>query len=220
MPGSARLLPAAARFDARLRASRRAVWLVGVDEAGRGPLAGPVVVAAVRLGAEIPAELFSVRDSKLLSPSRREDLYEKIRARAAAVAVAWSLPREIDRINILQATLTAMRRAVLRASQGVDPVDSMLVVVVDGNRPIPSLPLEQIMVVGGDRLSLAVGAASIVAKVTRDRWMRRLDLRYPGYGLARHKGYGTAGHLEALQRLGPSAAHRRTFQPVRQMSLS
>lgn len=204
-------------FDDSLRASRRTAWLVGVDEAGRGPWAGPLVVAAVRLGPKVPPQLLGARDSKLLPPSRRETLCAAIRANAAAVAVAWAQPRDIERLNVLAATLHAMRRAALRAAAGVAPADCL--VVVDGNRRIPDLPLEQLAVVDGDRLSLAVSAASIVAKVVRDRWMLGLDRRYPGYGLARHKGYGTAGHREALDRLGPSPAHRRTFEPVCQLKL-
>jgi ribonuclease HII len=177
-----------------------------------------VVVAAVRLGAKVPAGLLAARDSKLLSPSRRESLYGAIRAHRVAVSVAWAHPREIERTNILAATLAAMRRAARRAASGV-PARRCLV-VVDGNRRIPELSLEQLTVVGGDRRSLAVSCASIVAKVVRDRWMRRLDRRYPGYGLARHKGYGTAVHSEALQRLGPAPVHRRSFAPVSRLLLA
>jgi ribonuclease HII len=172
------------------------------------------VVAAVRLGARVPAELLAARDSKLLSPSRRETLCGAIRARAAAVSVAWAYPREIERANILAATLSAMCRAAGRAASGV-PAGRCLV-VVDGNRRIPDFALEQLAVVDGDRLSLAVSCASIVAKVVRDRWMMRLDRRYPGYGFSRHKGYGTAAHRMALTCLGPAPVHRRTFAPIRQ----
>ncbi len=204
-------------FDASLRASRNKRWLIGVDEAGRGPWAGPLMVSAVRLDAAAAPELREVRDSKLLSPHRREILFEKIRVQAAAVAVAWAEPREIDRSNILAETLKAMRRAALRAAAGI-PAGECLA-VVDGNRRIPDLELEQLTVVEGDRLSQAVGAASIVAKVMRDRWMSSLDRRYPGYGLARHKGYGTRVHREALKSLGPSPTHRRSYEPVSQLSL-
>jgi len=203
-------------FDAGLRAASGAPWLVGVDEAGRGPWAGPVVVAAVRLGPETVEALLAARDSKLLSAACRERLFPVIRGAAAAVAWAWSQPREIERTDILAATLAAMRRAVLRAAAGADP--GQCLAVVDGNRRIPGLPLGQLTVVEGDRLSLCVSCASIMAKVVRDRWMRCLDRRYPGYGLARHKGYGTAAHREALLRLGPAAAHRRTFRPIRGMA--
>jgi ribonuclease HII len=173
------------------------------------------VVAAVRLRSKVPTVLLAARDSKLLCPSRRETLCGAIRAHAAAVSVAWAQPREIERTSILAATLAAMRRASRRAASGVPP--GRCLVIVDGNRRIPELLLEQITVVGGDRLSLSVSCASIVAKVVRDRWMRRLDRRYPGYGLARHKGYGTSVHREALARLGPAAVHRRTFAPIRRL---
>jgi ribonuclease HII len=179
--------------------------LAGVDEVGRGPLAGPVVAAAVILDPRRP--IAGVRDSKALTPARRAVLCEAIRERA----VAWSLGRaeveEIDRLNILQATMLAMRRAVeglpLRPER----------VLVDGDRcPVLSVPVEAI--VGGDARVPAIAAASIVAKVARDQEMESLDGRYPGYGFARHKGYPTRDHLEALARLGPSPIHRRSFGPV------
>jgi ribonuclease HII len=187
---------------------RGAARLIGVDEAGRGPLAGPVVVAAVLLGPEVPPGLLAARDSKLLRAAEREALYERIRAGAQAVSVAWAHPREIERLNILAATLRAMRRAVLR----IHAPDAL--VVVDGNRPIPDFSFPQLTVVGGDRRSLTVACASIVAKVVRDRWMEGLDRRHPGYGFSRHKGYGTKDHMQALTRLGPSSTHRRTYAPV------
>lgn len=201
----------AAAFDAAVRRRLAVTDLIGVDEAGRGPLAGPVVVAAVLLGGERLEDLEGVRDSKLLSPARRERLYEAIRLRAKAVSVAWAHPRAIERDNILAATLSAMRRAVAR-------IDSPAPVIVDGNREIPGLSRLQAAVVDADRYSLAAACASVIAKVVRDRWMARLDRRYPGYGLSRHKGYGTAVHLEALRRLGPSPSHRRTFAPVAAVS--
>ena len=215
--GSARPAPEPASFDASLRASRKKRWLVGVDEAGRGPWAGPLMVCAVRLNGVAAPKLGGIRDSKLLSPHRREVLFEVIRAQAAAVAVAWAQPREIDSGDILAETLKAMLRAAVRAAGGIPAADCL--VVVDGNRRIPGLELEQLVVVDGDRLSQVVGAASIVAKVMRDRWMLSLDRRYPGYGLARHKGYGTRVHREALKSLGPSPTHRRTYEPVCQLSL-
>ena len=201
-------------FDAALRRGRGVPELVGVDEAGRGPLAGPVVVAAVRLGPEDCGGLEGVRDSKLLSAGRRESLFDVIRRRARAVSLAWAHPRAIERDNILSATLGAMRRAALRAAGSGS---AACLVVVDGNREIPGLLLPQLAVVAGDRRSLAVACASVVAKVVRDRWMRRLDRNFPGYGFLRHKGYGTAAHLEALRRLGPSPLHRRTYAPVREL---
>lgn len=197
-----------AGFDDALRRERGASLLAGVDEAGRGPLAGPVVVAAVLLGPGPHRALAGVRDSKVLSAARREALFPVIAASARALSLAWAHPAAIDENNILRATLLAMRRAVLRLPEPG-------LVLVDGPRPIPDLARRQITVVDGDRLSLAVACASVIAKVVRDRWMRSLDRAHPGYGFAVHKGYGTARHLEALRRLGPSPIHRRSFSPVR-----
>jgi ribonuclease HII len=195
-------------FDKELRSGLGFSALLGVDEAGRGPLAGPVVAAAVLLPPGLEG-FEGVRDSKTLTPRRRDELFSVIRARAAAVGVGWALREEIDRLNVLNATLLAMRRAVERARPGPGTL-----VVVDGNRRVPGLRRPQRVVVDGDALSLCVAAASVVAKVVRDRWMRVLDRRHPGYGFLRHKGYGTPAHLSALRRLGPSPEHRRSFSPV------
>ena len=184
-------------------ASRRTA---GVDEAGRGPLAGPVVAAAVILDPARPIP--GLGDSKLLSPQRREALDAEIRARAAGWAIARVDVDVIDAINILEATMQAMREAVTR----LDPAPER--VLVDGNR-CPDLPCPVRAIVGGDASVAAIGAASILAKVARDREMVEMDRRYPGYGFARHKGYGTRAHREALFRLGPSPIHRRSFAPVR-----
>lgn len=180
----------------------------GVDEAGRGPLAGPVVAAAVVLNAREPIQ--GLADSKLLSAARREALTVEIKARAIAWAVGRAEVGEIDRINILQASLLAMRRAVLAL-----PVDQIRV-VVDGNR-CPTLPYPVQAVVRGDRTVPAISAASILAKVTRDHEMVELDRCYPGYGFAKHKGYPTSYHLEALTRRGVTPQHRRSFRPVREL---
>lgn len=179
--------------------------VAGVDEAGRGPWAGPVVAAAVILDARRP--IAGLDDSKRLSERQRERLYDAIMAQALCCSVAQASAQEIDAMNILQATLLAMQRAV----QGLRlrPV----LVQVDGNR-LPLLPVRAEALVGGDALVPAISAASILAKVTRDRWCRELDQRYPAYGFARHKGYGTAQHQEALQRHGPCEAHRMSFGPV------
>jgi len=189
-----------------LARDRGFLFPAGVDEAGRGPLAGPVVAAAV----VFPAGYLNpdIRDSKLLSPARRELLFGVIRRDAVACAVASVPHEEIDRINILQASLTAMRRAVAALST---PADFLL---VDGNRPIPSCNIPQETLVGGDGRCLSIAAASILAKVSRDRMMGEFDLLYPGYGFAAHKGYPTADHLAAIRRLGPSPIHRRTFRGV------
>ncbi len=179
--------------------------LAGVDEAGRGPLAGPVVAAAVILDVRSP--IAGLADSKKLSAARREALFDTIRAQALCCSVALASVEEIDRLNILQATLLAMQRAVkaLRLRPGM--------VWVDGNR-LPALDMRAEAIVKGDDTVPAISAASILAKVTRDRLMRELDQRHPGYGFAAHKGYGTAAHMAALARLGPLPEHRRSFAPV------
>jgi ribonuclease HII len=178
----------------------------GADEAGRGPLAGPVVAAAVILDPGQPID--GLRDSKQLSPLRREELARVIRGSALAWAVASASVQEIDRLNILQASLLAMRRAI----EMLDPAAEMA--LIDGNQ-LPRLRIEARAVVGGDALEPAISAASILAKHHRDRMMVELDLVFPGYGFAEHAGYPTARHLQRLRELGPCAAHRRSFAPVR-----
>jgi ribonuclease HII len=185
--------------------------LAGVDEAGRGPLAGPVVAAAVILDELRPIQ--GLADSKVLSPRRRELLFEQIMARSLCCSVGQASVQEIDALNILQATLLAMQRAV----QGLRlrPVK----VLVDGNR-LPRLPMLAEAIVGGDALVPAISAASIVAKVTRDRWCEQYHQQYPQYGFAAHKGYGTAEHLAALQAHGACPEHRRSFSPVARVMLN
>ncbi len=179
--------------------------VAGVDEAGRGPLAGPVVAAAVILDETQP--IIGLNDSKKLSATRRDRLFDEIRARALCCSVAMASVEEIDRLNILQATMLAMRRAVdgLRLKPRL--------VLVDGNR-LPVLDVRAEAIVQGDAKVQAISAASILAKVTRDRGLDELHERYPHYGFDQHKGYGTAHHLEALRRWGPCPAHRRSFAPV------
>lgn len=181
--------------------------VAGVDEAGRGPLAGPVVVAAVILDPARPVA--GLADSKTLAPARREHLASLLRAQALAWAVIEVDAAEIDRCNILAATLAGMARALRTLS--VAPA----LALVDGNRLPPDLPCPGRAIVGGDGSEPAIAAASILAKVQRDQRMVELDRRHPGYGFAEHKGYPTAGHLAALARLGPCPAHRRSFAPVR-----
>jgi ribonuclease HII len=179
--------------------------VAGVDEAGRGPLAGPVVAAAVILDELHPIK--GLADSKQLSPARRAALYDEIRAKALCCSVAEASVEEIDAINILQATMLAMRRAV----QGLRlrPVK----VLVDGNR-LPPLDVLAEAIVQGDAKVQAISAASILAKVTRDRMLEALHAQHPLYGFDRHKGYGTAQHLAALREHGPLPVHRRSFAPV------
>ncbi|MGE4617180.1 MAG: ribonuclease HII [Gammaproteobacteria bacterium] len=181
--------------------------VAGVDEAGRGPLAGPVVAAAVILGDDVPAGL---GDSKQKSARQRERLFEALTATACAIGIGLANVREIESLNILQATLVAMQRAVEDLSHPPDRI------VVDGTY-CPCVPCPATALVGGDAKVPSISAASIVAKVTRDRLMLELDARYPEYGFARHKGYPTAEHLSALERCGITAEHRRTFGPVRRM---
>ena len=179
--------------------------VAGIDEVGRGPLAGPVAAAAVILPEDLPAELAGLDDSKKLSPAKREALEPLIKKYALAWAVASASVDEIESMNILRATHLAMRRALQCLSQ---PATAAL---VDGNSD-PGLGVETRCVVGGDALLPAISAASILAKVARDRWMRDLDPLYPGYGFAGHKGYGgSALHREAILRLGPSLIHRPSF---------
>jgi ribonuclease HII len=179
--------------------------LAGVDEAGRGPLAGPVFAAAVILDDLQPIQ--GLADSKKLSARRRAALYDEIRAKALCCCVAQASVEEIDRLNILQATLLAMRRAV--EGLRLKPVK----VWVDGNR-LPVLDVRAEAIVQGDAKVPAISAASILAKVERDRWCEAIDAEFPAYGFARHKGYGTADHLQALREHGPSPWHRRSFAPV------
>ena len=178
----------------------------GVDEAGRGPLAGPVFAAAVVLDPARPIQ--GLRDSKQLGAARRDALAAEIRAHALAWALGRASVSEIDRLNVLQATMLAMRRAV--AALPLRPTLPR----VDGNRA-PALPCGVETIVGGDALEPCICAASILAKTARDAAMLRLHRRFPGYGFDRHKGYPTAEHVEALHRLGPCVVHRRSFAPVR-----
>ena len=177
----------------------------GVDEAVRGPLAGPVVAAAVILDDLHPIK--GLADSKVLTAKRREKLFDEIRAKALCCSIAQASVEEIDRLNILQATLLAMRRAV--EGLRLKPVK----VLVDGNR-LPVLDILAEAIVRGDATVASISAASILAKVQRDRWCVEIDAQYPQYGFARHKGYGTAEHLAALRAHGASPVHRRTFRPV------
>ena len=179
--------------------------VAGVDEAGRGPLAGPVVAAAVILDDLHPIK--GLADSKKLTASRRDALFDEIRAKALCCSIAMASVEEIDQLNIMQATLLAMRRAV--EGLRLKPIR----VLVDGNR-IPVLRIQAEAIVKGDSLVPAISAASILAKVHRDRLCADLDQQYPHYGFARHKGYGTALHLAALQEHGACEQHRKSFRPV------
>jgi ribonuclease HII len=183
--------------------------IAGVDEAGRGPLAGPVVVAAVVLDPGKPID--GLNDSKKLSEARREKLYPLIIERALAYTVVVIEAEEIDRLNIFQATMAGMSRAVA----GLTPAATEA--LIDGNKLPKDLPCPGRAIVGGDALEPAISAASILAKVSRDRLMVAMEQQHPGYGFAIHKGYPTPTHLAALERLGPCDQHRRSFAPVRKL---
>jgi ribonuclease HII len=178
--------------------------IAGVDEVGRGPLAGPVVAAAVIFSGE--THIRGVRDSKLVPPKLREILYEEIFSKALSVGVGFSSVAEIDRMNILQASLLAMKRALTSLSLIPNYI------LIDGNQTLPNVPTPQQAIVQGDRRCFSIAAASIVAKVHRDRIMREYHQQYPEYGFDRHKGYCTPGHIEALKRYGRCEIHRRSFQ--------
>jgi len=197
-------MPRKRRVTAELDPS---LLVAGVDEAGRGPLAGPVVVAAVILDASKPIR--GLNDSKQLNEATREKLYGRIIERAIAWSVIFVEREEIDRINIFRATMQGMTRSLLGLAT---PPGYAL---IDGNRLPRQLPCPAQAVVGGDATEPAISAASILAKVSRDRHMVALDAQFPGYGFARHKGYSVPEHLDALTRLGPCEHHRRSFAPVR-----
>jgi len=203
----------------REAAAAGATRLAGVDEAGRGPLAGPVVAAAFSaplpwLEAEASRSLDGLIDSKQLTAARRDRFYAILTAPVPGVSWAAAVvgPEEIDRLNILRATHLGMARALSELSALPD------LALVDG-LPVRGLPCPHRAIVGGDASSLLIAAASVIAKVTRDRLMVEADALYPGYGFAAHKGYGTRAHLDALSRLGPSPIHRRSFAPVSQLRL-
>lgn len=180
--------------------------IAGVDEAGRGPLAGPVVASAVILPNKCRIE--GLDDSKKLSPKKREIIYQRIIEKAVYIGIGSVSEKTIDRINILRATLLAMKKAVM----GLSKIPGFI--LVDGNIRIPSIGIPQTAVIRGDSICSSIAAASVISKVTRDRYMMRLDKKYPQYGFASHKGYGTKRHLDALDKYGPSPVHRLSFAPI------
>lgn len=186
------------------------IWICGIDEAGRGPLAGSVVAGAVVLDPNQPIE--GLKDSKKLSASRREFLFEQIQLKAKAWGLGEASPAEIDQINILQATMLAMRRAIEDLTTRLDGWPNKA--LIDGNR-CPELPIEAEAIIKGDVKEPAISAASILAKVTRDRQMMAMHQRFPQYGFAQHMGYPTAMHFAALKEFGACEEHRRSFSPVR-----
>ena len=188
------------------------VWICGVDEAGRGPLVGSVVAGAVVLDPNQP--IMGLRDSKKLSPARREQLYAEIMQKARAWGIGQASPSEIDTLNILQATMLAMRRAIEALSERLGEWPSKA--LIDGNH-CPILPIASEAIIKGDAKEPAISAASIIAKVTRDQQMQALHTQYPQYGFNQHMGYPTEAHMQALKQYGPCEEHRRTFAPVRNL---
>ncbi|MEI7750746.1 MAG: ribonuclease HII [Candidatus Omnitrophota bacterium] len=209
MSRKALLLEKLLAFDRQETPAKSEGWLAGVDEAGRGPLAGPVVAAAVILLN--PETLAGINDSKKLSAERREEIYIRI-ARSCIVGIGFADEKQIDELNIYEATRLAMKKAVLNLSH--TPAN----LLIDGPMRL-DLELKQKGVIHGDGKSASIAAASIVAKVFRDHWMRKLHQLYPVYGFDNHKGYGTAEHMKALKEKGPSLIHRYSFAPVREAAL-
>lgn len=200
------------RFDKEFSMRQEAAVLIGIDEAGRGPLAGPVVAAACSVAPNQYPDFQDINDSKKLTPAKREEIFERINRLGVFYGVGFASAQEIDELNILQATFLAMRRATFKFYSIPGTF-----VLIDGPHQIPSFSLRQQAVVDGDAKSLNIAAASIIAKVVRDRYMQTLDTIYPEYGFAAHKGYGTAQHLAALRKKGPCPQHRKTFAPVRNL---
>lgn len=197
-------------FDKKLGLELETATLLGIDEAGRGPLAGPVVACACFIGSNLYGYFEDVNDSKKLTPKKREEILDRIDKLGVLYGVGFASAAEIDRYNILQATFLAMRRATQKFYNIPNAV-----ALIDGPHPVAGFPLRQQAVIDGDAKSLNIAAASIVAKVLRDRYMAVIDKLYPHYGFAAHKGYGTPKHLAAVQEHGPCREHRKTFSPIR-----
>ncbi len=197
-------------FDRNQALDLAATLLIGIDEAGRGPLAGPVVACACYIPSELAPDFADVNDSKKLTAPKREELFRRLTHSDILYGVGFATAAEIDKLNILQATFLAMRRAAQKFTRIPNSV-----ALIDGPHPVLDLEMRQRAIVDGDAKSFVIAAASIIAKVTRDHYMAELDKLYPGYNFAAHKGYGTPKHLQALKALGPCKEHRTTFAPVR-----
>lgn len=200
-------------FDKKQALTLQTGTLFGIDEAGRGPLAGPVVACACYIDESLYPNFSDVNDSKKLTHKKREEIFARMKELGVLYGVGFASAREIDELNILQATFLAMRRASEKFYQVPGAV-----ALVDGPHKITDFILPQYPVVDGDAKSLNIAAASIVAKVLRDQYMDELDAKYPQYGFAAHKGYGTAKHLAAIKQYGPCPEHRQTFAPIRNLT--
>lgn len=199
-------------------------YIIGTDEAGRGPLCGPVVAAAAMYrdpAFSIPEEKMKamnfVRDSKTLSGKKREELFDFINDNFY-IGIGLCDHKTIDEINILEASFLAMKKALTDLNRVVDKKNSSRIILIDGNKAIPNLSLEQRSVVGGDKFVKSISAASIIAKVTRDRIMLEMHKKFPEYGFDKHKGYGTKLHMEMLEKYGPCKIHRQSFEPVKSLA--
>jgi ribonuclease HII len=195
------------------------IFAIGIDEAGRGPLAGPVVAGAACLknsGQELSKDFDLVRDSKTLSEKQREKMFDFIQENFY-VGVGICNHETIDRVNILEASFLAMKAALNDLKRQIRYQDSKHIILVDGNKKIPNLSLDQKAIIGGDKFVKSISAASIVAKVTRDRIMYEMHEKYPSYHFDQHKGYGTKAHMDALQKEGPCEIHRKSFEPVKSL---
>ena len=200
-------------FDKKYALTAQTGTLFGIDEAGRGPLAGPVVACACYIDESLYPNFDDVNDSKKLTHKKREEIFARMKELGVLFGVGFASAREIDELNILQATFLAMRRAAQKFHNVPGAV-----ALIDGPHVVRDLSLRQYAVVDGDAKSLNIAAASIVAKVLRDRYMDQLDKLYPAYGFASHKGYGTAKHIAAIKQYGPCPEHRKTFAPIRNLT--
>ncbi len=199
-------------FDKQQAIRLEANCIIGIDEAGRGPLAGPVVACACFIPPALVSDFADVNDSKKLTEKKREEIYRRLIQAEVAYGIGFACAAEIDRLNILQATFLAMRRAAQKFLNLPHAI-----ALIDGPHRAAGLQMRQEPVIDGDAKSLAIAAASIIAKVTRDHYMDLLDKLYPGYGFAAHKGYGTAKHMQFLREKGPCREHRRSFAPVHKL---
>jgi ribonuclease HII len=194
-------------FDEEVARLHNAKILIGVDEVGRGPIAGPVTVCACIVPSESYELLGEVNDSKKISPKKRRKIFELLKSCGASFSITSIPPKTIDEINILQATFLAMRQSIEKL--GIEPSEAL--VLVDGNNAIPGLEFPQVSVIKGDSKSLCIASASVIAKVVRDEYMEKLDEAFPGYMFSTHKGYGTKAHYEALEKHGLCPEHRKSF---------
>lgn len=204
-------------FDKQFQDRNENLFLIGIDEAGRGPLAGPVVACAAYVPEEAKQYLSDIKDSKKLSPQKRYSLFKKMVSCGVRFGFGYSTPQEIDTLNILNATFRAMREATLRLLRYLNIPQENCLLLVDGPYQIKDLNISQEAIIDGDSKSLSIACASIFAKVIRDNWMNIIDLHYPQYGFSKHKGYGTKYHIEKINEFGLSPVHRKSFKLTKKL---